>query len=54
MPVHLGDIVCLQEVQSDHFEQAFNPSMKERGYDSIFKQKTRDSCGNFGKVIRLP
>lgn len=45
-----GDVVCLQEVQTDHFEQHLNPMMQERGYEGIFKQKTRESMGKYGKV----
>ena len=45
-----GDIVCLQEVQADHFEQHINPFMQERGYDGIYKQKSREGMGLYGKV----
>eukprot|EP01038_Epipyxis_sp_PR26KG_P004098 gene4098-5846_t len=45
-----GDLVCLQEVQADHFEQHLQPFMNERGYDGIFKQKSREFMGQYGKV----
>lgn len=45
-----GDIICLQEVQADHFENTFQPAMSELGYDGIYKQKTRESMGQHGKV----
>ena len=45
-----GDIVCLQEVQTDHYEQHLSQFMMDKGYDGIFKQKTRDSMGQYGKV----
>ena len=45
-----GDIVCLQEVQSDHYEQHLNPFMQTLGYEGIFKQKSRESMGVYGKV----
>ena len=45
-----GDIICLQEVQTDHYEQHLSPFMLDKGYDGIFKQKTRDSMGQYGKV----
>lgn len=46
-----GDIVCLQEVQADHYEQHINPFMQKLGYDGMFKQKSRESMGQYGKVI---
>lgn len=45
-----GDIICLQEVQADHYEQHLYPFMQERGYDGMFKQKTRESMGQYGKI----
>lgn len=45
-----GDVVCLQEVQMDHFDQHLNPSLTEMGFDGIFKAKSRDSMGQYGKV----
>lgn len=45
-----GDIVCLQEVQADHYEQHLNPMMQKMGYDGVFKQKSRESMGQYGKV----
>lgn len=45
-----GDIVCLQEVQADHYEQHLNPFMQTLGYDSMYKQKSRESMGGYGKV----
>jgi len=45
-----GDIICLQEVQADHFEQHINPIMSELGYDGIYKQKSRETSGGYGKV----
>lgn len=45
-----GDIVCLQEVQVDHYEQHINPFMQELGYDGIFKQKSRENTGMYSKV----
>lgn len=45
-----GDIVCLQELQSDHFESSVNPFMSRLGFDGLFKQKSRESMGLYGKV----
>jgi CCR4-NOT transcription complex subunit 6 len=45
-----GDIVCLQEVQTDHYEQHLKPFMHERGFDSVYKQKSREGMGQYGKV----
>jgi len=41
-----ADIICLQEVQNDHFEDFFLPSLSEEGYDGIFKAKTRGDYPN--------
>ena len=45
-----GDIVCLQEVQMDHFEMHISPFMHELGFDGLFKCKSRESMGQYGKV----
>jgi CCR4-NOT transcription complex subunit 6 len=45
-----GDIVCLQEVQMDHFEMHLQPFMHELGFDGLFKSKSRDAMGQYGKV----
>lgn len=45
-----GDIVCLQEVQMDHFEMHLSPFMHEMGFDGLFKSKSRESMGQYGKV----
>ncbi|KAL7098079.1 hypothetical protein ACP275_10G183200 [Erythranthe tilingii] len=37
-----ADIVCLQEVQSDHFVEFFSPEMEKHGYQAIFKKKTME------------
>ena len=34
------DIICLQEVHCEHFDDFFKPSLKDHGYDSVFKQRT--------------
>jgi len=45
-----ADVVCLQEVQRDHFEQALEPAMKHAGYDALYTQKSREAMGAAGKV----
>lgn len=45
-----GDIICLQEVQADHYTQSLLPLLGEMGYDGLYKQKTRESMGQYGKV----
>ncbi|KAL6540434.1 Carbon catabolite repressor protein 4 1 [Orobanche minor] len=37
-----ADIVCLQEVQSDHFEEFFVPELDKHGYQACFKRKTAE------------
>ncbi|KAF3515836.1 hypothetical protein DY000_02061719 [Brassica cretica] len=36
------DIVCLQEVQNDHFDEFFAPELDKHGYQAIFKRKTNE------------
>lgn len=45
-----ADVLCLQEVQADYFESQLLPAMTANGYDGLFKQKTRESMGQHGKV----
>eukprot|EP00545_Synedropsis_sp_CCMP1620_P013445 CAMPEP_0119014934 /NCGR_PEP_ID=MMETSP1176-20130426/10467_1 /TAXON_ID=265551 /ORGANISM="Synedropsis recta cf, Strain CCMP1620" /LENGTH=570 /DNA_ID=CAMNT_0006968185 /DNA_START=500 /DNA_END=2209 /DNA_ORIENTATION=+ len=44
------DVVCLQEVQADHYENHLYAAMSEHGYEGVYKQKTRQSMGLAGKV----
>lgn len=37
-----ADIVCLQEVQSDHFEEYFAPELDKHGYQALYKRKTSE------------
>ncbi|XWS43274.1 hypothetical protein CRYUN_Cryun16bG0089000 [Craigia yunnanensis] len=42
-----ADIVCLQEVQSDHFDEFFVPELDKHGYQALYKRKTNEVyCGN--------
>ncbi|KAK4392400.1 Carbon catabolite repressor protein 41 [Sesamum angolense] len=40
-----ADIVCLQEVQSDHFEEFFAPELDKHGYQALFKRNTAEVFG---------
>mmetsp|Transcript_25446 Transcript_25446/g.46111 ORF Transcript_25446/g.46111 Transcript_25446/m.46111 type:complete len:617 (-) Transcript_25446:205-2055(-) len=44
------DVVCLQEVQADHYEDHFYSAMSDAGFEGVYKQKTRQSMGLAGKV----
>ncbi|KAK1266794.1 hypothetical protein QJS04_geneDACA014593 [Acorus gramineus] len=37
-----ADILCLQEVQSDHFEEFFAPELDKHGYQALYKKKTTE------------
>ncbi|KAG0466907.1 hypothetical protein HPP92_018487 [Vanilla planifolia] len=39
-----ADIICLQEVQSNHFEEFFSPELDKHGYQALFKKKTTEVC----------
>eukprot|EP01054_Gregarina_sp_Poly1_P005054 Gregarina_sp_Poly_1__5053@NODE_267_length_10370_cov_226_463457_g233_i0_p1_GENE_NODE_267_length_10370_cov_226_463457_g233_i0NODE_267_length_10370_cov_226_463457_g233_i0_p1_ORF_typecomplete_len998_score142_53Exo_endo_phos/PF03372_23/8_1e03Exo_endo_phos/PF03372_23/6_6e45_NODE_267_length_10370_cov_226_463457_g233_i024835476 len=43
------DIICLQEVQADHFEDFFAPALLRRGYEGLYKQKTSKVFRGSGK-----
>lgn len=45
-----ADIICLQEVQGNHFTKQFMPALERLGYDGVFKQKTREAMGEAGQV----
>ncbi|DBA03906.1 TPA: hypothetical protein N0F65_004596 [Lagenidium giganteum] len=45
-----ADIICLQEVQGDHYKKFFYPMMTEWGYEGWYLKKTRESMGMEGKV----
>lgn len=45
-----ADIICLQEVQADHFEDFFGPQMAQTGFECLFKSKTREAMGKKGKI----
>lgn len=45
-----ADILCLQEVQADHYEDHFQPYFSRMGYEGCYKVKTRESMGRKGKI----
>jgi CCR4-NOT transcription complex subunit 6 len=45
-----ADIICLQEVQQDHFQQFLLPALTRLGYDGVYKPKTREALGPVGKI----
>merc|ERR1712232_847825 len=44
-----ADIICMQEVQQDHYE-SFMPELAKLGYKGVYKSKTREAMGPEGKV----
>lgn len=45
-----ADILCLQEVQADHYDDHFSPYFQRLGYHGCYKVKTRESMGRKGKI----
>jgi len=43
---HNADIICLQEVQANHFEKFFHPELYKAGYDGVLKRKNRPAVGD--------
>lgn len=37
-----ADILCLQEVQSDHYLDFWSPELQKAGYVAIYKKKTTE------------
>ncbi|RLN55189.1 hypothetical protein BBP00_00008614 [Phytophthora kernoviae] len=50
MQSYNADIICLQEVQGDHYKNFFAPMMEEWGYEGWYLKKSRESMGLEGKV----
>ncbi|KAF6257457.1 phosphatase family [Scenedesmus sp. NREL 46B-D3] len=60
---HRPDIMCLQEVQSDHFSEYLHPELTRAGYMGIYKKKTTeiftgsqytiDGCATFFRCERF-
>lgn len=44
------DVICLQEVQADHYETHIYNALSDGGFEGVYKQKTRASMGLTGKV----
>jgi len=45
-----ADVMCLQEVQADHFENFLEPELAKYNYAGIHKCKTREFMGRYGKM----
>ncbi|XP_040919882.1 protein angel homolog 2 isoform X2 [Toxotes jaculatrix] len=53
---HNADILCLQEVQEDHFENQIKPALQTLGYQCEYKKRTGrkpDGCAIIFKSSRL-
>ncbi|KAF3964817.1 hypothetical protein CMV_010933 [Castanea mollissima] len=46
-----ADIVCLQEVQSDHYEEFFAPELDKHGYVGLYKRKTNEVYSGITNTI---
>ena len=44
------DVISLQEIQADHYENHVYATLSDAGYEGCYKQKTRQSMGLAGKV----
>jgi len=45
-----SDVMCLQEVQADHFENFLEPELAKFNYAGLYKCKTREFMGQYGKM----
>ena len=51
-----ADVLCLQEVQSDHFNSFFVPRLKHLGFTGIYKKRTGnkpDGCAIFYRTSKF-
>eukprot|EP00818_Percolomonas_sp_WS_P001274 CAMPEP_0117440882 /NCGR_PEP_ID=MMETSP0759-20121206/3328_1 /TAXON_ID=63605 /ORGANISM="Percolomonas cosmopolitus, Strain WS" /LENGTH=541 /DNA_ID=CAMNT_0005232679 /DNA_START=6369 /DNA_END=7994 /DNA_ORIENTATION=- len=46
---HRPDVLCLQEVQADHYDTFWYPELQQHGYNGLFKKKTKDVFTGAGK-----
>ena len=46
----MPSVMCMQEVQADHYNDFLLPELEKAGYQGLYKQKTRDSMGQEGRV----
>ncbi|CAL9042801.1 unnamed protein product, partial [Musa banksii] len=46
-----ADILCLQEVQNDHFEEFFAPELDKHGYQALYKKKTSEVYGGNSNAV---
>jgi CCR4-NOT transcription complex subunit 6 len=44
------EVLCLQEIQADYYENHVYGALSDAGYEGVYKQKTRQSMGLAGKV----
>lgn len=44
------DVICMQEVQADHYESHVYNALSDAGFEGVYKQKTRAAMGLAGKV----
>eukprot|EP00316_Scyphosphaera_apsteinii_P004727 CAMPEP_0119298266 /NCGR_PEP_ID=MMETSP1333-20130426/469_1 /TAXON_ID=418940 /ORGANISM="Scyphosphaera apsteinii, Strain RCC1455" /LENGTH=503 /DNA_ID=CAMNT_0007299329 /DNA_START=234 /DNA_END=1745 /DNA_ORIENTATION=+ len=45
-----ADVMCLQEVQADHYENFLEPELAKYCYAGVYKCKTREFMGRYGKM----
>jgi len=48
-----ADLISLQEVQLEHFENFLYPKLKEAGYEGLFKKKTRASFNETATATQM-
>lgn len=51
-----ADILCLQEVDADHYKDWFQPKLGEAGYIGVYNQRTGgkpDGCATFYKCLKF-
>ncbi|GAA0163966.1 hypothetical protein Leryth_001077 [Lithospermum erythrorhizon] len=46
-----ADIICLQEVQKDHFEEFFEPELDKHGYEALFRRKSTEGFNGNNNTV---
>ena len=47
------DVICLQEVQADHYESWWRPQLARHGYSGTYSAKTKEAMGEHARISAI-
>ena len=47
------DVICLQEVQADHYESWWRPQLARHGYSGTYSAKTKEAMGENARISAI-